>query len=390
MTRQLLIDTGDELRRNPSAPRLRVDQLQHRAARRTRLRASFGAAVVVAVGIGGVATVASRAQDGDTSAGASPSSVSIAPTDSVVPIDFGWPPRLLIDGDWEITYFNQTEPGQDGTIGGDLTFTSTAPPTTGTTSLPPTSTLPPTVPTVPADTTAMGPQVQVMWSGEDRADVWSVPSSTPDQPGGWEPLSVAGHSAVAFKTEAPVWVVIVAVPEGSIELRIPAANRAWLDTIVQAIHPVDQATFDAALPDSVVAPTERAAVVAGMLEGVPVPGDFDAEAAVGDHTIYTDRTVLASAVASDVACAWLDDWFTVWENGDATDLETILTALESAPSWPMLQGITEMQSGLPAAIFELVATLRDGGAVQTGAGPAPISRDGVTNMLGCDWPTSEP
>lgn len=384
MTRQLLIDTGDELRRNPPTRRPTVSQLQQRASRRTRRHAGIGAAAVVAIGIGGIATLTNRTHSSSPGSGAV-SSASVAPAETTAPLDIGWPPRLLIDGDWEITYFNQNEPGQDGTIGGDLTFTSTAPAVTATTSLPPQTTLPPTVPTIRAGD-AGGPQVQVMWSSEDRSDAWStVPSSDPDQSNGWEPLTVAGQPAQAFKTEALFWVVIVTVPEGGIELRIPANDRAELDALVGAIHPVDLETFDAALPDTVVAPTERADVVTGMLEGVPVPDDFDSTAVVGDQTIYTDRTILATAVASDVACAWLDDWFAVWENQDAIDLETILDALESAPNWPMLQGITPEQSGLPTALTELAGTLRDGGAVQTGAGPAPISRDAVANTLGCDW-----
>lgn len=393
MTRQLLIDTGAELRRRPPAGRPTVDQLQHRNARRTRRRASLSAAVVAAVGIGGIATVARRAADPAPATEASNAiasgSATIPSSQAAVPQDFGWPPRLLIDGDWEITYFNQNEPGQDATIGGGLTFTSTAPPAT-TPSESPTSTRPGTVPPVPAGTAPTGPQVEVMWSSEDRADAWSTaPSSTPDQPGGWEPLTVAGHEAVAFKTEAPIWVVIVAVPEGSIELRIPADDRAELATIVAAIRPVDNATFAAALPDTVVAPAERDAVIADMLADVPVPADFDPATAAGDLHGYSDRTVLATTVASQVACAWLDDWFTVWETSDAADLETILAALESAPSWPILEGITPQQSGLPATLGELVGTLRDGGAVQTGAGPAPISRDGVANTLECDWSTTQ-
>jgi len=366
---RLLIDAAGELRRRPPSARLSIEQLHQRTARRVRRRASIGAAAVVAVGVGGIATVATRAGDGPSSTGAPPVSGVTASLGTVVVADVGWPPRLLVDGGWEITYYDQNAPGEDGTVGGDLTFESTA---------------------ERAGTSPAAPQIQVMWSSDDRADVWStLPTSTSiagasGEPAGWEPVTVAGHDAVAFKTEGPIWVVIVAVPEGSIELRIPAIGRDERDRILDAIRPVDQATFDAALPESVIAPSERAAVVAELLEGVPVPADFDADAAVGEATVSTDRTALATSLASEVACAWLDDWFTVWETGDASDLPTILAALESAPSWPMLDGITAEQSGLPTVLADLVGTLRDGGAVPTGAGPAPITRDAVADMLGCD------
>lgn len=382
---RLLIDAGHRLREHPPAPRPTVAELRQRVTRRSRRRSGVAAVAVVAVGIGGMAAVAARGQD---RAEPAVPGISVSPVVSV-PAALGWPPRLLLEGDWTITHFNQNRASSDGDVGGVLTFMSTAAPVvasadveTSTTSTDPQGAQPP--PTVPAQgVTPAAPQVDVMWSTTDRTQAWStIPTSSPNQTVGWEPLTVLDHPAQTLQINDMTYVVVVAVPEGSIELRVPATNRAELNRIVDGLRVVDAAEFDAALPATVVTPSQRAAVVEEMLEGVPTPPGFDI-GPVATDPIYSDRVTLATTVAAEVACGWLDEWFNVWETEDAAELDAILTALEASPGWPMLTDITPQQSGFPDALAQIVDSLRDGGSVMTGAGPAPITRDNAASSLGC-------
>lgn len=360
MTPQLLTEIGDELRRRPPARRPSVEQLHRRAARRARRRSGIAAVTIAAAGIGGLVAIAGSDR---------PPGVAVGPTSEPVPSvaieepgEIGWPPRLLIDG-WEIGYYRSDSAGSDGLVGGSMTYTSVA-----------------------ASTGAPAPraELELMWSADDRTAVWSDSSID-----GWQPIEVAGHPALAAATRDPRdrhWIVVIDVPEGSVELRVPSAGQGELDEFVGTIRAVDTETFIAAMPASVVDPSNRGPVVAVMLYDVPLPDDFDRSSLLGNRALPpTDRTTLATAIASDVACAWLDDWFEARDQDDPADLERALAALESAPHWPLLQGITPEQNGLPEMLFELVGTLRDGGTVASGAGPIPITRENATDSLGCTW-----
>jgi len=166
--------------------------------------------------------------------------------------------------------------------------------------------------------------------------------------------------------------------------RPPSIDTSKPDSVLDALRTADVAEFDAALPASVVTPAQRSTVVDEMLKDVPIPPGFDIEP-VAAEAVYTDRVALATAVAVHVSCGWLDEWFIVWETEDATELDTILDALESSHDWPMLADITPEQSGFPEQLGQIVDSLRTGGSVMTGAGPAPITRDTAAQSLGCTW-----
>ncbi len=64
-------------------------------------------------------------------------------------------------------------------------------------------------------------------------------------------------------------------------------------------HVVNVDEFGAALPESVVAPQQRKAVIADMLADVPLPAGVD-RTTLTDQTIYSDRVSLATGVVTPV------------------------------------------------------------------------------------------
>jgi hypothetical protein len=292
---------------------------------------------------------------------------------------FGTPPRLLLSGDWRLRYYNESGPGA-----GDFEFASTTP---GADVIPGSTII------TAADGEELAGEVTPptgaisgMWTPYDRAQDWDVTTmgtSASGVPTEDAPTSVAGHVTRIFQADDSSYLAIIDTGDGSIELRVPATSRTDLDAILAAVHVASVDEFDAALPDSVVTPQQRAATIADMLTDVPLPAGVDAATLV-DQTIYSDRVSLATNVAQVAVCAWLDQWFET-RDSDPARRDEALDALESSHHWGMLTTMSPRQSGYAANLWETVDTLRAGGTVSSGAGPVPITRSNATSALGGTW-----
>jgi len=159
-----------------------------------------------------------------------------------------------------------------------------------------------------------------------------------------------------------------------------ASQDAFVDTIA-GIRTVDEATWEAALPDSVVGQSEQADTVAELLNGVPIPDGFDV-AALTDGTT-NDRYQFIAHVSGAVACAWLEQWFTGEQTEDVNLQAGAAAALATSHDWPMLIEIAD-QGGWSEVLWQHADAVNGGEGVLTGAGPVAPTRDLVNSALGCE------
>jgi hypothetical protein len=152
------------------------------------------------------------------------------------------------------------------------------------------------------------------------------------------PIVVGGRAGIVFHYSqtsdyTAVWFdgdhtfELVGGPFGSLdEFR---ATASTLET-------VDEQTWLAAMPDSVVAPGSRAAIVADMVADIPLPPSLDlSDLATGSDV--SDRYQLGAQVTSAVACGWVDEWVAARRVGDVEAEVAAEVAMSTSRDWAVLR-----------------------------------------------------
>lgn len=121
-----------------------------------------------------------------------------------------------------------------------------------------------------------------------------------------------------------------------LEFRAGAADVAAFESLLASLRAVDTNTWLSALPASVVKTTDRAAVIASMLQGVTLPPGFDASTITGSD-LTSDRYQLGAWVTGTVACAWFKRWSDARSAGDTAGVQQAIAAMATAKDWPILQ-----------------------------------------------------
>jgi hypothetical protein len=171
-----------------------------------------------------------------------------------------------------------------------------------------------------------------------------------------------------------------------VEVRGSVGDRTAYDEVVGSLRDVDVDTWLAAMPASVVAPSERPSVVAKMLRGIPLPPHFDAshleaEAAVDDH--YD----LGVKVASAVSCGWVESWLAARNAGDAATEAAAVTAMATSHHWPLLaQMQREQHGGWALNVWHFAGELKRGRLAQD-FGSELVNPDGSGYKIGPAWAT---
>jgi hypothetical protein len=211
--------------------------------------------------------------------------------------------------------------------------------------------------------------------------------------------SIGGDQRITLTENGEEWSLLdyAATPEGGGDARFRAnvlrgdwtwefdgapftSPTAFLDTVT-GIHPVDDATWDATLPDDIISASDQSATVAALLEDVPLPDGFDTEALNDGST--NSRYQFIAKVSSAVTCAWLDQWFTGQESADLTIQDQAATAMATSTDWAMLKEIAA-QGGWANEVWQHAEAINGGEGVLTGAGPQPPSREEANSALGCE------
>lgn len=142
------------------------------------------------------------------------------------------------------------------------------------------------------------------------------------------------------------------------ELRGGPVDEAEFRSLLASLRYVDDATWEAALPNTVVKPADRAAVVDEMLREVPLPPGLDISA-VKESARQRDRYQLGAQVIKPVLCAWMIQWVDAQQSGDVGAQQQALDALNSSRNWPVL---IEMSGpgDLPEFVWSEVDALQHG------------------------------
>lgn len=194
-----------------------------------------------------------------------------------------------------------------------------------------------------------------------------------------QPVDVLGHPGELFHYDGggdftALWVDGPHVVEARGAFDTVELYRAQLERL----ELVDVETWLSAMPESVITPATRAAVVDGMLRDIPRPEGFDTEALYAGGGV-DDRYQLGAEVAGSVACAWIEQWIEAGDTGDGASAEAAAVALATSPDWPVLQAM-DAEGDYPEAVWELSSEASRPGA---GTGPSPALRSRYVASLGC-------
>jgi hypothetical protein len=133
-----------------------------------------------------------------------------------------------------------------------------------------------------------------------------------------------------------------------IEVNGSFGSKQEYEAALHSLRAVGIETWLAAMPAEVLRPAARSAAIAQMLQGIPVPPDFDTSAlhfrgmpgpsgsALQSESALTDRFMLGKSVTGAVACDWLQRWLAATRTGDGAAAEEAVNAMRTAPHWPVL------------------------------------------------------
>lgn len=152
--------------------------------------------------------------------------------------------------------------------------------------------------------------------------------------------------------------------------------------VLDGLTVVDEATWNASLPDGIVGGDDRAAAVAEIVAGIPIPDGFDL-GPLGAAGTTNDRYQLVAEVTGAVVCAWLDRWFSAVDEGDVEATAEVVAAFGTAHEWPALQEVAQ-QGGWSDVVWQFTDSVATGAPhMATGAGPIMPTRSGADSALGC-------
>lgn len=153
----------------------------------------------------------------------------------------------------------------------------------------------------------------------------------------------------AYAGQHPNYATILS-PQGNVFIEINGSfgSRLEHEAALNSLRPVGIDAWLAAMPPEVLRPAARSAAITQMLEGIPVPPDFDPSAlrfrdvyaptgsALQSESALTDRFMLAKSVTGAVACDWLQRWLSATRAGDDAAAREAVDAMATAPHWPAL------------------------------------------------------
>lgn len=355
--------------------------------RRRRVLALVAAAAVTVAAVG-AATLASDADDervSDVASGGAGSSPTGA-TDNPAAGPDATPataedlalvaqlPTLAPSGpDWAITYFNA-----DSVEEGDMSISAVGPSA--------------------GDDPA---RLDLWWAPASHHGEWVADAESAFGPG--QAATVAGQPATVFEASAtadpgveggpagdvgatglpvdgpgPYFTAFLVVSDHAVTVTGRFPSRQELDAALATLDVLPAETWVTLVP--AVLPSQRPAVVDGMLADIPLPPGFDAQAVRAPTPAVPGPYHVGADVTGAVACGWIDSWVAARAAGDSAAVQAAVDAMATAHDWDVLVEM-EAQGDWPGVLWEYADALPTDGPV-SGGRPLTVT-ESYANALGC-------
>lgn len=212
-------------------------------------------------------------------------------------------------------------------------------------------------------------RVELSWRHESLADVLKWQQAVPHPHGqGWIELPVLGTTAqVDTRGEfyanqgGPGNRQMNAFWEEDgllFELRAAVPDQAAFEERLGWLTKVDEATWLAAMPATVVVPAEHDSAVAEMLRGIPTPKTFK-PSRVPDEGLPTARYQVGAKVTATVSCLWFRQWGEARRTGDSAAEAEAEKAMATSRHWRILHEMAK-EGAFSEVIWELAREMPSG------------------------------
>lgn len=170
-------------------------------------------------------------------------------------------------------------------------------------------------------------------------------------------------------------------PQGDVfvEIRGYLRSEDAYREILSSLETTDVDTWLAAMPADVVQPDDQGAVVASLLQDVPLPPGFDLDGL--EHQSVLNADGLRLKVADTVACGWLDSWAEAHASGDEAAMAEASKAMATADDWPVMLE-RPVSGGHSRAILDFARQISDGHLDQSFGSVIATNENGVSYGYG--------
>jgi hypothetical protein len=224
--------------------------------------------------------------------------------------------------------------------------------------------------------------------GNHRLDLFWRPKHLHDQyvqdratsaASSWE-LTIAGHEAVLIQYEGTTDFTAQWLDgDFSLELRGVFPDVDEYRAVATTLQFVDERTWLAAMPESVVVPDDRDATVESMLADIPVHASVRVEE-LKSEGLVNDRYQLGARVTGAVACAWIEQWVDAKAKGDDASAQEASDAMATSRTWSMLIEMKD-QGGWSQVVWQYADAMVGNGQIPAGRPMTLV--EGYGDGLGC-------
>lgn len=323
------------------------------------------------VASGGAGSTPTGATDNPAAPGADPGATPATAEDLALVAQL---PTLAPSGsEWAITYFNASSVEE-----GDMSISAVGPSA--------------------GDDPA---RLDLWWAPADHHDEWVADAESAFGPG--QAATVAGQPATVFEASAtadpgveggpggdvgatglpddgsdPSFSAFLVVGDHAVTVTGRFPSRQELDAALATLELVPPETWVTLVP--AVLPSQRPAVVDGMLADIPLPPGFDPEAVRAPTPAVPGPYHVGADVTGAVACGWIDSWVAARAAGDSAAAQAAVDAMATAHDWDVLADM-EAQGDWPGVLLEYADALPTDGPV-SGGRPLTVT-ESYANALGC-------
>ena len=186
-----------------------------------------------------------------------------------------------------------------------------------------------------------------------------------------KPFVLLGREGAQFTYSANDFAVMLPVKgKNFLEIRGGVGDSAAFAAVLAQLKQVSVEQWLAAMPASVVTPSETGKVAQQMLADVPLPAGFNTSKLPNDGT--NDFYQFGAAVIGNVTCAWLKDYQGARTAGNEPGMAKVDQALGTSRTWKTLQQMNK-DGDYPEAVWDLADRVHKREAV-----------DDYQQALGCD------